>query len=175
MHYYKHHIGDFLKDTGHLSNEQMGVYLRMIWRYYLDEKPLEDDCEGIAFAMRSDEKTVRLILRHFFALTAEGWRHKRCDAEINEYHSKSEKAKTSAFARWNGANAMRTHNERNAGEPKNDANHKPLTTNHEPLTNNHKPKTKELIVSGDPTGTPKARAKKEPAPTSDVWQAYSAA
>jgi len=66
MHYYTHHIGDFLKDTGHLSNDQMGVYLRMLWRYYLDEKPLQDDCESIAFAMRSDEKTVRLILRHFF-------------------------------------------------------------------------------------------------------------
>ena len=58
MHYYRHHIGDFLKDTGHLSNDQMGIYLRMLWKYYLDEKPLHNDCESIAFAMRSDEKTV---------------------------------------------------------------------------------------------------------------------
>lgn len=135
MHYYKHHIGDFLKDTGHLSNDQMGVYLRMLWRYYLDEKPLQDDCEGIAFAMRSDEKTVRLILRHFFVLTDDGWRHKRCDVEIAEYHNKSEKAKTSASARWNNANAMRTHTERSANESENDANHKPLTNNHKPVKN----------------------------------------
>jgi uncharacterized protein YdaU (DUF1376 family) len=133
MHYYKHHIGDFLKDTGHLSNDQMGVYLRMLWKYYLDEKPLSDDCEGIAFAMRSDEKTVRLILRHFFVLADDGWRHKRCDQEIAEYHNKSEKAKNSASARWNNANAMRTHNERNADAIENDANHKPITNNHKPV------------------------------------------
>jgi uncharacterized protein YdaU (DUF1376 family) len=131
MHYYRHHIGDFLKDTGHLSNEQMGIYLRMLWKYYLDEKPLLDDCEGIAFGMRSDEKTVRLILRHFFVLTEEGWRHKRCDQEITEYHDKSQKAKNSASARWNNPSAMRTHTERNADALVLDANHKPITNNQE--------------------------------------------
>ncbi|CAB4146757.1 Protein of unknown function DUF1376 [uncultured Caudovirales phage] len=133
MHYYRHHIGDFLKDTGHLSNDQMGIYLRMLWKYYLDEKPLKDDCEGIAFAMRSDEKTVHLILRHFFVLADEGWRHKRCDKEIEEYHNKSEKAKNSASARWNNSNAMRTHTERNTDATKIDANHKPITNNHKPI------------------------------------------
>lgn len=133
MHYYRHHIGDFLKDTGHLSNEQMGIYLRMLWKYYLDEKPLHDDCESIAFAMRSDEKTVRLILRHFFVLQDDGWRHNRCDKEIADFHGKKEKAANSANARWNGANAMRTHTERNADAPVFDANHKPITINQEPI------------------------------------------
>lgn len=131
MHYYRHHIGDFLKDTGHLSNEQMGIYLRMLWKYYLDEKPLPDDCEGIAFGMRSDEKTVRLILKHFFVLADDGWRHKRCDQEIAEYHSKSEKAKNSATARWSNATAMRTHTERNADAPVSHANQEPITNNQE--------------------------------------------
>lgn len=133
MHYYRHHIGDFLKDTGHLSNDQMGVYLRMLWRYYLDEKPLKDDCESIAFAMRSDEKTVNLILRHFFVLQDDGWRHNRCDKEIADYHEKKGKAANSANARWSNANAMRTHTERNADESVFDANHKPITNNQEPL------------------------------------------
>jgi uncharacterized protein YdaU (DUF1376 family) len=129
MHYYKHHIGDFLKDTGHLSNDQMGVYLRMLWRYYLDEKPLENDCESIAFAMRSDEKTVGLLLKHFFVLQDDGWRHNRCDKEIADYHDKKEKAVNSANARWNNANAMRTHNKRSVNANENDANHKPITIN----------------------------------------------
>ena len=129
MHYYRHHIGDFLKDTGHLSNDQMGVYLRMLWRYYLDEKPLKDDCESIAFVMRSDAKTVSLILQHFFVLQDEGWRHKRCDKEISDYHEKKGKAANSANARWSNANAMRTHTERNADAPVFDANHKPITNN----------------------------------------------
>ena len=129
MHYYRHHIGDFLKDTGHLSNDQMGVYLRMLWRYYLDEKPLKDDCESIAFAMRSDAKTVSLILHHFFVLQEDGWRHKRCDKEIADYHEKKGKAANSANARWSNANAMRTHTERNADAPVLDANQEPITNN----------------------------------------------
>jgi uncharacterized protein YdaU (DUF1376 family) len=139
MHFYPHHIGDFLKDAGHLSNEQMGVYLKLIWRYYLNEKPLEDDCEMLAFLTSSDEKTVSLLLRNFFKLTEEGWQHTRCDKVINDYHKKSKKAAESANARWNNANAMRTHTERNANEPKNDANHKPITNNQEPITNNQEP------------------------------------
>jgi uncharacterized protein YdaU (DUF1376 family) len=129
MHYYRHHIGDFLKDTGHLSNDQMAVYLRMLWKYYLDEKPLQDDCESIAFAMRSDEKTVNLIFRHFFVLHDDGWHHNRCDKEIADFHGKKQKAANSANARWNNASAMRTHTERNADEPVFDANHKPITNN----------------------------------------------
>jgi len=129
MHYYRHHIGDFLKDTGHLSNEQMGTYLRMLWKYYLDEKPLPDDCDSIAFGMRSDERTVRLILKHFFVFSDDGWRHKRCDQEIADYHSKSEKAKNSATARWSNAGAMRTHTERNADVPVSYANQEPITNN----------------------------------------------
>ena len=135
MHYYRHHIGDFLKDTGHLSNDQMGIYLRMLWKYYLDEKPLPDDCESIAFAMRSDEKTVHLILRHFFVLQDGGWRHNRCDKEIADYHDKKEKAVNSANARWSNTNPMRTHPERNADAPVIDANQKPITINHKPIKN----------------------------------------
>jgi uncharacterized protein YdaU (DUF1376 family) len=129
MHYYTHHIGDFLRDTGHLNNDQMGVYLRMLWKYYLDEKPLQNDCEGIAFAMRSDEKTIGLLLKHFFVLHEDGWRHNRCDKEIINYHNKKEKAVNSANARWNNAKAMRTHDKRNADASKINANHKPITNN----------------------------------------------
>jgi uncharacterized protein YdaU (DUF1376 family) len=148
MHYYKHHIGDFLKDTGHLSNDQMGVYLRMLWRYYLDEKPLENDCESIAFAMRSDEKTVGLLLKHFFVLQDDGWRHNRCDKEIADYHDKKEKAVNSANARWNNANAMRTHNKRSANANENDANHKPITNNQD-------------ISISPPNGEPEQKADKK--------------
>ena len=98
MFYYQHHIGDFIKDTSNLDDHQLVTYLRMLWVYYTSEKPLADEIEDIAFAVRSDEKTVRLLLRHFFTDTEEGWAHTRCDREIAEYHSKSEKARNSAKA-----------------------------------------------------------------------------
>jgi uncharacterized protein YdaU (DUF1376 family) len=132
MHYYPHHIGDFIKDTAHLSDAQAMAYLRMMWRYYSDEAPLSGSFEDIAFAVRSDEQTVRLLLRHFFEQAGDKWHHGRIDKVIAEYRLKSLKAQNSANARWKDANAMRTHTDRSANEPKNDANHKPLTNNHKP-------------------------------------------
>jgi len=130
MHYYQHHIGDFIKDTANLNDHQVATYMRMLWGYYSDEQPFADDCEGIAFAVRSDEKTVRRLLSHYFVLGDDGWRHKRCDKEIAAYHGKAEKARQSANARWNNANALRTHSDRNANEPVLDANQEPITKNH---------------------------------------------
>jgi uncharacterized protein YdaU (DUF1376 family) len=109
MHYYQHHIGDFMKDTGNLSNEQVGVYMKMLWLYYSSEKPFADAPDDIAFAVRSDEKTVQLLLRHYFTKDGDLWHHDRCDREIAQYHNKSDKARDSANARWRNANAMRTH------------------------------------------------------------------
>jgi uncharacterized protein YdaU (DUF1376 family) len=40
MHYYQHHIGDFIKDTSFLTNEEVGIYLKLLWIYYDTEKPL---------------------------------------------------------------------------------------------------------------------------------------
>lgn len=133
MHYYPHHIGDFIKDTAHLSDAQAMAYLRLMWRYYLDEKPLSGSIEDLAFAVRSDEATVKLLLRHFFVQDVDKWVHTRIDKEIADYHLKSLKAQKSANARWGKANAMRTHSERNADEKKIDANHKPVTNNHRSL------------------------------------------
>lgn len=133
MHYYQHHIGDFIKDTTHLDDHQLATYLRMLWAYYTSESPITGDFEDIAFAMRTDEKTVRLLLRHFFTEAPDGWHHTRCDKEIADYHSKAEKARNSANARWKNADAMRTHSERNPNEPVFDANQEPRTNNQEPV------------------------------------------
>jgi uncharacterized protein YdaU (DUF1376 family) len=136
MFYYSHHIGDFIKDTSNLDDHHLATYLRMMWVYYTEEKPLSDDVDDIAFAVRSDEKTVRLLLRHFFQKVGNEWHHNRCDREIAEYHGKSEKARNSANARWKNAKAMQTHSERNANEPVFDANQEPITNNQEPSIKN---------------------------------------
>lgn len=133
MHYYQHHIGDFIKDTTHLDDHQLATYLRMLWAYYTSESPISSDFEDVAFAMRSDEKTVRLLLRHFFTESPDGWHHTRCDKEIADYHEKAEKAQKAANARWSNAKAMRTHTERIANEPVFDANQEPITNNQEPV------------------------------------------
>lgn len=129
MHYYQHHIGDFIKDTANLDDHQLATYLRLLWAYYDTELPVTGDIEDIAFAMRSDEKTVRLLLRHYFVEQDDGWHHSRCDRELEKYRTKKDKARNSASARWNNAKAMRTHTECNADASVFDANQEPITNN----------------------------------------------
>jgi uncharacterized protein YdaU (DUF1376 family) len=130
MHYYQHHIGDFVRDTSRLTDSQCMAYLRLIWMYYDTEKPLPDDAEGLAFQVGASDQDVRLILKHYFEIDGNLHHHKRCDKEIADYHSKKEKAAKSANARWNNPNAMRTHTERIANERVLDANQEPRTKNH---------------------------------------------
>ena len=129
MHYYQHHIGDFVRDTARLTDTQCMAYLRLIWMYYDTEKPLPNDPEGLAFQVGANDQDVRLILKHYFETDGDLCRHKRCDKELAVFKEKSEKAAKSANARWNNANAMRTHTERNANERVLDANQEPRTKN----------------------------------------------
>jgi uncharacterized protein YdaU (DUF1376 family) len=68
MHYYQHHIGDFVRDTSRLTDSQCMAYLRLIWMYYDTEKPLPDDPEGLAFQVGASDQDVRLILKHYFEI-----------------------------------------------------------------------------------------------------------
>jgi uncharacterized protein YdaU (DUF1376 family) len=134
MNYYEHHLGDYLRDTAHLSMLEDGAYRRLLDAYYIKEKPLplaDRDVFRVARAHTGPEReAVQIVLQEFFQKDADGWHHKRCDAEIAHFKDKQEKAKRSANARWSNrrppsdgnANAspnamppdMRTHSEGNA-------------------------------------------------------------
>lgn len=142
MHYYSHHIGDFIKDTSNLDDHHCMTYQRLLWRYYLDEKPISGTLDDIAFDVKSDEKTVGRLLRHYFTQDGEVWRHKRVEEEIASYHAKAEKARASANARWvnsgarkaaeksdGNADGLRPHEEDGAVASKSDANQEPITKN----------------------------------------------
>jgi len=122
VNYYEHHLGDYLRDTAHLSMLEDGAYRRLIDAYYIRCAPLpiaKKDCYRLVRAAKKNEReSVDAILKEFFLLAEDGWHHKRCDQEIARFLDKKEKARLSAEARWNpserNANAMRTHSERNA-------------------------------------------------------------
>lgn len=132
MNYYERHIGDYLKDTAHLSLLEHGVYGRLLDVYYTREGPISDAEAARLIGARSREEkaALRAILAEFFFM-AEGsldWSHKRCDAEVARYQDKQRKAKASADARWSqsgrnanafrsgDANGMRTHSDGNADD-----------------------------------------------------------
>jgi uncharacterized protein YdaU (DUF1376 family) len=125
MHYYQHHIGDFIKDTSFLNNEESMVYLKLLWLYYDTEQPLPNDRNLLAIKTDTRDRPTLLhdILPLFFTLTEDGWRHSRCDTEIAKYQEKSEQA-----SRAGRASAERRANAR-LTDVQPTINHKPITIN----------------------------------------------
>lgn len=124
INYYERHIGDYLKDTAHLSLLEHGIYGRLLDIYYTREEPIPEAQVMRLVGARSPEEcsAVRDVLNEFFTRDGDLWRHTRCDKELSKYQDKQRKAKASADARWSkdkahterNANAMRTHCEGNA-------------------------------------------------------------
>lgn len=130
MHYYQHNIKDYKADAGFLSLLEDAVYRRLLDIYYLDEKELVLDINILAqkIGAKNDEEKIILenILKLFFTKTKKGYKHTRCDEEIKQYHSKSEKARASVQKRY--TNVVRSKYERSTNVL--------LTKNKEPRTNN---------------------------------------
>jgi len=133
MYYYQHHIGDYRRDTAHLTLLEHGIYRQLLDLYYISEKPLDANAMRLICARSADElQSVKQILSEFFTLEDGKYYHNRCEDEISKFHKKSDMAKASAKVRWNknkdlqDANAMQTQCEGNA-------NHKPITNNHKPI------------------------------------------
>lgn len=128
MNYYERHIGDYLKDTAHLSLLEHGIYTRLMDVYYTRESAIPEDQVARLIGARSKEEREALeaVLTEFFERTQDGWRQVRCEREIDRYQDKQAKAKRSANARWGAkpphsdgnanasADGMRTHSEGNA-------------------------------------------------------------
>lgn len=121
MNYYPFHIGDYASATRHLSWVEDAAYRRLLDVYYVREEPLPADSRQVyrLVVASTDEQreAVDVVLGEFFKLTADGYRHTRCDAEINASNDKKNKASQSAQARWSNArrepSALPTKSERN--------------------------------------------------------------
>jgi uncharacterized protein YdaU (DUF1376 family) len=102
VNHYPHHIGDFDKATRHLSRLERSIYRDLIDLYYDTEKPLPLDIAMLArriIAVTKEEITaLEVVLAEFFINTPDGWRNKRCDKEIEEYHSNVEGARRAGVA-----------------------------------------------------------------------------
>jgi uncharacterized protein YdaU (DUF1376 family) len=151
VNYFQHHIGDYRRDTSHLSLLEHGVYRQLLDWYYLDEKPIPAETQVVyrrlSAKTESDQAAVDAVLADFFRPTKEGWKHKKCEEVIEEYHKNSEKNK---------------ENGKKGGRPPKDKNNPQETQsvivglpeqteskgNQEPLTN--KPETKEPQTSLPP-------------------------
>jgi len=102
VNYYEHHLGDYLRDTAHLSVIEDGVYRRLLDQYYIREKPLpgnvKDCCKMARSVSRPEREAVAYVLREFFVLQDDGYHQARADGEIARFKDKSAKAKIGAAA-----------------------------------------------------------------------------
>lgn len=84
--YYRRYVGDFNRDTSHLSQAQIGAYTLMMDWCYAKEAPLPLDfnaCCRIARASTEDEiQNVRKILSEFFTKGRRGYTQGRIVREI---------------------------------------------------------------------------------------------
>ena len=161
MHYYQHHIGDFIKATARLTDCQTMAYLRLLWLYYDSEKPLKPDIRVLAFQIGASQEDTELLLASFFVLEETGWHQKRCDQEIADYrdflNKKSNAGKASAERRRiiSATDAGQVGNGSSTGVEQvlnGCATDVQLTTNHKPLTTNQQPKKKNATAVATPDG-----------------------
>jgi uncharacterized protein YdaU (DUF1376 family) len=142
VNYYERHIGDYLKDTAHLSLLEHGIYGRLLDVYYVREGAIPVDQAARLVGARSEEEGAALqsVLTEFFTLCGEAWTHKRCEEEIARCQDKTAKAKASAEMRWAHteriAKAMPTHSEGNA------------PNNQEPITKKEREPRATRLASG---------------------------
>jgi uncharacterized protein YdaU (DUF1376 family) len=100
--WYKHYIGDFSRDTGHLSPLERGVYRDLIDHYYATEAPLPMDrtkLYRIAQAHTKDERAAVDAVLPFFSEFNGAYHHKRIDKEIKSAAARGEINRQVALAR----------------------------------------------------------------------------
>lgn len=99
MNYYEHHIRDYDADTAHLTWLEDMAYTRLLRLYYRKESPIPADIQQVCRLVRAhskaEKRAVEQVLREFFELRDDGWRHDRCDEEIAAYQARAERARAS--------------------------------------------------------------------------------
>ena len=88
MHYYKFNIGDYRKDTSHLTPMEHYIYRSLIDWYFLDERPIPKRTQTVmrrlSLGLEYDE-LLNNVLTDFFIETVEGWQHTRIEIDIQLY------------------------------------------------------------------------------------------
>ena len=102
MNFYKHYIGDFQRDTNHLSLTERGAYLALIHHYYATEVPLPAEhaqlCRIAGAITSAEQKAVKAVMP-FFKKTDSGLTHDRIEAELEKAGNRSNTNREIAVAR----------------------------------------------------------------------------
>jgi uncharacterized protein YdaU (DUF1376 family) len=86
INYYERHLGDYARDTAHLSMLEHGAYTVLLDRFYATEQGIpQDQVHRIARARSKDERAaVDAVLAEFFVLEDGAYVQKRALGEISK-------------------------------------------------------------------------------------------
>lgn len=90
MDYYKRYMGDYQRDTSHLSLTEHGAYSLLLDHYYSRRRPLPASIEALyrlcRATTRAEQMAVDAVAAEFFGLAPDGLRHNpRADDEIEKW------------------------------------------------------------------------------------------
>ena len=106
MNFYKRFIGDYHRDTGHLSMIEHGAYALLLDHFYASEKPLPIDVQRLyrlTMAVSDEDRSaVDYVLECFWRKTVAGWVNLRALQEIENARKFSADQKARADKRWSG-------------------------------------------------------------------------
>lgn len=137
--YMQLYVADYLADTAHLTTEEHGAYLLMLFSYWQTGKPLRADRLATVARMSNDRwNSVENTLSEFFNTDVNPgcWTHLRVEADLHQVASKSTQAsdagKKSALARARAKQALQTDVSTSvATKPQRNANHTDTDTDTE--------------------------------------------
>jgi uncharacterized protein YdaU (DUF1376 family) len=95
VNYYERHLGDYARDTGHLSALEHGVYTLLLDRYYATERGVpKDQVYRVARAHTKPEReAVEAVLGEFFTLDGDTYVQDRVQREIARAHVRIDAAR----------------------------------------------------------------------------------
>ena len=132
VHYFMFHIGDYLKATAHLTQEEDLAYRRLLDIYYDTESPISPEIALVARRIRCQPQAVENVLKEFFTPTAAGWVNSRAEKEITQYKLFSTAGKKGAAIRW----GKTLEDSPPITPPIATINHKPKTITHTSMVTN---------------------------------------
>jgi len=85
--WYKFAAAEYQIKTIHLSDAEDLAYRRLLDMAYLSEKPIPLDINLVSRRIRLDQDIVEQVLSEFFEKTAEGYRNRRVEEEVQAYQT----------------------------------------------------------------------------------------
>src|SRR5690606_789545 len=134
VNFFKLYIGDYQRDTAHLSMAEHGAYVLMLQIYYATEKPLPTG-KALHRMLRAQDKAERdavdTVAKEFWTETDDGLVNERANEEITKANKQAETNARIAQEREDRRKQARAENEASTKRATNDQPNQTPDTRHQ--------------------------------------------